>query len=232
MLTEEQRLELTRLPDNVRDWKIEKYYTLNDFDIANTLQQRKDYNRIGFALQLCYLRYPGWTLTKINDIPDTVIYYIANQINADAKDIENYGLREKTRLEHLQKLREIYGFRFFNDTDQSLLQEYLMPLAMENDHVLRLIKLSIERLREQKIILPGITTIEYIVSEVSQSAEDKIYQIINGYLTSKQKRQLDEFINSSNKAQTTTLAYLKEDPGQSSPKAFTCAWAQYKYEHC
>ncbi|MDR0230579.1 MAG: DUF4158 domain-containing protein [Dysgonamonadaceae bacterium] len=143
LLTEEQRLELTRLPDNVRDWKIEKYYTLNDFDIANTLQQRKDYNRIGFALQLCYLRYPGWTLTEISDIPDTIIYYIANQINADAKDIENYGIREKTRLEHLQKLREIYGFRFFNDTDKSLLQEYLIPLAMENDHVLRLIKLSI-----------------------------------------------------------------------------------------
>jgi hypothetical protein len=95
-----------------------------------------------------------------------------------------------------------------------------MPLAMENDHVLRLIKISIEKLRQQKIILPGITTIERIVSAVSRSAEDEIYEIINSYLTSKQKRQLEGFINSSNEAQTATLAYLKEDPGQSSPKAF------------
>jgi TnpA family transposase len=220
LLTEEQRLELTKIPDDIRDWRIAKYYTLNDFDIKAIQVQRKDYNRIGFALQLCCLRYPGWSLTNIDNIPEPVIHYVANQINANAKDIQQYGFREKTRLEHLQKLRDLYGFRFFNDTDKSLLQDYLMPFAMENDQVLRLIKLSIERLREQKIILPGVTSIEYMVSEVSQSAEDKIHEIITGYLTAKQKRQLDGLVNSADETQTTTLAYLKEDPGQSTPRAF------------
>jgi len=220
LLTEEQRLELTKIPDDIRDWKIAKYYTFNDFDIRIIHQQRKDYNRIGFALQLCCLRYPGWTLTDISDIPDAVICHVAKQINADVNDIQQYGLREKTRLKHLRNLREIYGFRFFGDTDDTLLQDYLMPFAMENDHILRLVKLSIERLREQKVILPGITRIENIVSAVSQAAEDKIYAIINGYLTAKQKRQLDGLIHSSNEAQTTQLAYLKEDQGQSTPKAF------------
>jgi TnpA family transposase len=220
LLTEEQRLELTKNPDDIRDWKTAKYYTLNDFDIQVIHQQRKDYNRIGFALQLCCLRYPGWTLTNISDIPETVIYHVAGQIGADVNDMQFYGLREKTRLEHLRKLREIYGFRFFGDRDDALLRGYLMPLAMENDHILRLFKLSIERLREQKIILPGITRIENIVSAVSQAAEDKIYRIINSHLTFKQKRQLDELINATDETQTTPLAYLKENPGQSSPKAF------------
>ena len=220
LLTEEQRLELTKIPDDIRCRKTAKYYTLNDFDIQLIHQQRKDHNRIGFALQLCCLRYPGWTLTNISDVPDAVLYHVAKQINVDVNDMQQYGLREKTRLEHLRKLREIYGFRFFSDMDDALLQDYLMPLAMENDHILRLVKLSIEKLREQKIILPGITRIENIVSMVSQAAEDKIYQIINDYLTAKQKRQLDGLINSSDEAQTTTLAYLKENQGQSSPKAF------------
>ena len=219
-MTEDQRKELTQIPPDMSDWEIAKHYTLSASDIEVIRQNRKDYNRIGFALQLCSLRYPGWMLTNIKEIPNTVTYYVANQINAKTNDIQRYGLHENTRLEHLRKLRDLYGFRFFSDADDLLLQDYLMPLAMENDHVLRLIKISIEKLREQKIILPGITTIEYIVSEVSQSAENKIYQIINGYLTSKQKRQLDGFINSSNEAQTTTLSYLKEDPGQSTPKAF------------
>ena len=220
LLTEEQRLELTKIPDDIMDWRTAKYYTLNDFDIQFIHQQRKDYNRIGFALQLCCLRYPGWSLTNINDIPDAIIHHVSKQINADVNDMQQYGLREKTRLEHLRKLREIYGFRFFNDTDDALLQDYLMPLAMESDHVLRLIKLSIERLREQKIILPGITRIERMVSMVSQAAEDKIYQIINDCLTAKQKRQLDALINSLDEAQITKLAYLKEDQGKSTPKAF------------
>ena len=220
LLTEEQRQELTKIPDNVKDWKIARYYTFNDFDLNVIHQQRKDYNRIGFALQLCCLRYPGWTLTNINDIPDAIIYHIANQIKVEVTNIKYYGLREKTRLEHLLKLREIYGFRFFDDTDQSLLQDYLIPLAMENDNIMRLIKLSIEKLREQKIILPGITKIERIVSEVSGTAEDKIYEIINGSISTKQKKQLDGLIHVENEEQTTILAYLKEEPGQSSPHTF------------
>jgi len=51
LLTEEQRLDLTKIPDDIRDWRTAKYYTLNDFDIQVIHQQRKDYNRIGFALR-------------------------------------------------------------------------------------------------------------------------------------------------------------------------------------
>jgi hypothetical protein len=47
LLTEEQRVELTKIPDDIRDWEIAKYYTLNDFDINTIPGQRKDYNRIG-----------------------------------------------------------------------------------------------------------------------------------------------------------------------------------------
>jgi TnpA family transposase len=107
LLTDEQRHELTKFPEDVKDWKIAKYYTLNDFDITVILEQRKDYNRIGFALQLCCLRYPGWTLTNINDIPEIIVHYVASQINADTRDLQAYGLLEKTRLEHLQKLLKI-----------------------------------------------------------------------------------------------------------------------------
>jgi TnpA family transposase len=220
LLTEEQRLELTKIPANIRDPKIVRHYILNDFDLSVIYQQRQDYNRIGFALQICCLRYPGWTLTNINDIPDSVISYVAGQINADAGNIQNYGLRDKTRLEHLRKIREISGFRFFEDTDHLLLEDFLLPCAMENDHVMRLVKLSIERLREQKIILPGITGIERIVSKVSQTAEDKIYGSINNHLTIKQKKRLEGLIKSTNENPTTVLAYLKEEPGQSSPQAF------------
>lgn len=219
-MTEAQRQEFTKIPDNINDWKFAKYYTLNDFDIFVINKQRRNYNRIGFALQLCCLRYPGWTLTNINGIPRTVISYVASQLNSDTGGLQFYGLWEKTRLEHLQKVRDIYGFRFFNEKDQHILKEYLMPRAMENDHTLRLIKISIEELREQKIILLGITTIERIVSEVSQRAETSIHDTINRSLTRKQKMQLEKLLDSADSASTTTLAYLREMPGQSSPGAF------------
>jgi len=91
---------------------------------------------------------------------------------------------------------------------------------MENDNVLSLMRITIEELKRQMVILPGITTIEKIVNEVSISADETVIHIINASLTDAQKRLLDELIESPSETTKTTLAYLKEDPGQSSPKAF------------
>jgi TnpA family transposase len=221
LLTEDQRKELTQIPPDMSDWEIAKHYTLSDYDIEIVYQNRRDYNRMGFALQLCCLRYPGWSITDAGDIPDSVLSYIANQLCVKSLDIfYQYGSRKATRKVHLQKIREIYGYRFFTDEDEKHLEDYLMPFAQENDNSLRLVKLALDRLRVQKIILPGITTIEKSVHKVSQTAENKIFEIVNNSLTALQKKQLDELIQSQNQSGITTLAYLKEAPGKSTPKAF------------
>jgi len=220
LLTEEQRLEFTQIPQNISEWEIAKYYTFTDNDIEIINRHRRDYNRLGFAVQLCCLRNPGWSLGNIGDIPESVLAYTAEQLQVNPKEFDQYAQRENTRLEHLQELREVYGFRTFADSDSNFLLKYLMPHAMENDNVLRLMRIAIEELKRQMVILPGITTIEKIVNEVSISADETVIHMINTSLTNAQKRLLDELIESPNETTKTTLAYLKEDPGQSSPKAF------------
>lgn len=220
VLTEDQRKEFIRIPTNISEWEIAKYYTFSEYDLAIINQRRRDHNKIGFSVQLCCLRYPGWSLTNIDEIPYSVLSYISTQINVDSREFTEYGKREMTKINHLQEIREIYGYKSFAEGDGLTLEEYLLLSAMENDNSIRLIKLAIGNLREQKIILPGITTIEKIVSKVGQVAEDKVYGIINKCITSKQERQLDELLESSDDLLTTTLAHLKEEPGQSSPGTF------------
>ena len=58
--------------------------------------------------------------------------YICCQPDKCKKDKQRYGLHENTRLEYLRKLRDLYSFRGFSDAGDLLLQDYLMPLAMEN----------------------------------------------------------------------------------------------------
>jgi TnpA family transposase len=220
ILTEEQRLEFTRIPQNISEWEIAKYYTLteNDIDIIN--RHRRDFNRLGFAVQLCCLRNLGWSLGNISDIPDSVLFYIAEQVRIHPKKFAYYAQRTNTRIEHLQELREEYGYRNYSDCDYNLLLKYLMPYALENDNTSILIRFAIEELKRQLVILPGITVIEKIVNEVGRTAEDSVINLINGSLSNLQKQRLDELIESPNETVITTLAYLKEDPGQSSPKAF------------
>lgn len=61
ILSATERESLLALPD-AKDELI-RLYTFNDADLSRIRQHRGAANRLGFAVQLCYMRYPGITLT-------------------------------------------------------------------------------------------------------------------------------------------------------------------------
>ncbi|MXG01956.1 DUF4158 domain-containing protein [Raoultella sp. Lac1] len=67
IFTERQRAALFDLPTD--ELSLLKFYTLGDDDLENIRQRRRPENRIGFALQLCALRYPGRALAPGEMIP-------------------------------------------------------------------------------------------------------------------------------------------------------------------
>lgn len=220
LLTEEQRLELMEIPHNISEYEIGKHYTFSPYDIDIINKHRREYNRLGFAVQLALLRYPGWPLSSIYNIPESVLSYIAEQIQVSPKQLELYAQRENTRLEHSQEIREVYGYRYYTEQDGQTLIDILLPYDLENDNVINLMKLAIGEIKKHKVILPGITTIERVVSEVIRKADDYIIQTIDSSISNEQKYKLDMIINAQNEDTKTKLGWLREDPGHSSPKSF------------
>lgn len=84
LLTPEQRLEFMSIPEQISEFDLGSYYTLSQHDIEIIKRRRRDHNKLGFALQLCVLRFPGWTLSDIHDIPVIVLDYISKQLKIDA----------------------------------------------------------------------------------------------------------------------------------------------------
>jgi hypothetical protein len=52
---------------------IERLYTLGLDDLAQVARRRRGANRIGYAVQLCYLRHPGRGLLTGENVPDTML---------------------------------------------------------------------------------------------------------------------------------------------------------------
>jgi hypothetical protein len=60
LLTDEQWTRLLAPPSDERE--IVRYWTLSSEDFDIIFRKRSDHSRLGFALLLCYLRYPGRVL--------------------------------------------------------------------------------------------------------------------------------------------------------------------------
>lgn len=96
LLTEDQRTEFVRIPDDMSESELETYYTFSQYDLEIIKRHRRDHNSLDFAVQLCVLRYPGWSLSDVGPIPDYIIKYIASQINVNPNSFSNFSINTTT----------------------------------------------------------------------------------------------------------------------------------------
>ena len=68
VVSDEQRAALLALPDD--ETLLVQHWTLSRDDLAIIVRRRRPHNRLGFAIQLCALRYPGRFLRPGELIPD------------------------------------------------------------------------------------------------------------------------------------------------------------------
>jgi TnpA family transposase len=86
VLTERQRLALFDLPTD--EASMLRHYTLADDDLEHINDRLRSENRIGFALQLFALRYPGRPLSSDEVIPEKVLRFLAAQLGLTGDDIK------------------------------------------------------------------------------------------------------------------------------------------------
>jgi TnpA family transposase len=96
-------------------------------------QRRRSQNRLGFAVQLAVLRFPGRTLTDLPSIPPRVLASIAHQVAVPVGAFARYGTRQSTIDEHLDELRSTFGYTNYRWRAARHLMRHLVPLAMESD---------------------------------------------------------------------------------------------------
>ncbi len=176
LLSETERASLLILPQSQDD--LIQRYSFTDADLALIRQRRGAANRLGFAVQMCLLRYPGYALASDTALPDPVLHWIAKQVRSDAEAWPEYAEREKTRNEHLHELRAYLGLSVFGLPDYRKLVHSLADLAVQTDKAMVLGAHSLETLRQKRIILPALTVIERACAEAVTRANRRIYRAL------------------------------------------------------
>ena len=210
ILSATERTDLLGLPKTQND--LIRFYTFTVSDLALIRQRRGDANRLGFAVQLCLLRYPGYGLTTDMMINLRLLQWIADQIKVNSTAWLNYAERDPTRREHLAELRLYLRLSSFKLSDFRHLLHLLTDLAMQTDKGLILATRVLEALRQNRIILPALTVIERVFSQAIVKANRQIYRMLYQPLSEHQKRQLDELLKIKTGANITWLIWLRQSP--------------------
>ena len=105
ILTQRQHHTLFGLPTD--EATLLKHFTLDDEDIEHVQKRRNPHNKLGFALQLCALRYPGRLLVANEIIPLEVTEFLAAQIGVQSHELEGYAETDVTRRRHIVNLQHL-----------------------------------------------------------------------------------------------------------------------------
>src|SRR5713101_9325841 len=95
LLTESQRLRFHAAASDERG--MVRHYTLSAEDLTLINRRRGGPNRLGFAVMLCYLRFPGRILQQGEQPPAALGAFVAEQLGLNAAHFGDYAERDQTR---------------------------------------------------------------------------------------------------------------------------------------
>lgn len=212
ILSAAERDSLLVMPDTREE--LIRRYTLSETDLAIIRQHRGSANRLGFAVQLCYMRYPAVMLGP-DDMPFLpLLHLVAEQLKIEPKEWDDYGQRDKTRREHLVELQTIFNFQAFTIAHYRPAVHGLDDLAWQTDKGIVLALELVESLRRKNVLLPSVNVIERICAEAITRANRRIYEALTDSLTVFHFRNLDKLFTRMTDSNLTWLAWLRLSPSK------------------
>jgi hypothetical protein len=137
-----------------------RHYTLSPEDLALINRRRGDPNRLGFALMLCYMHFPGRILQQDEQPPAALCAFVAEQLGVDVACFGDYAERDQTRREHVLEIQTALGLRPLTRALYRELAAWLLPTALATDHGPTLVTTLLEELRARRIVCPPLAAIE------------------------------------------------------------------------
>ncbi|RAM50960.1 MAG: hypothetical protein C6Y22_13975 [Hapalosiphonaceae cyanobacterium JJU2] len=220
LLSDIQRIQFTQIPVDISNRDIVRYYTFNIDDLKVINSRRRVHNRLGMAVQLCYLRFPGRVWELGEKVPHSILSYVAEQLSVKPKFFKNYAVRDTTRREHLAELQKVLGYDSMSMSHYKRLSKWLMKLAFNTDKGIALVEALIAEMRRNKIIIPAMSTVERLAWETRRRAQNQFYLSLTKHLTTIQKKELDGLLVINLEKNRTPLVWLRQPPGVANPKNF------------
>jgi hypothetical protein len=187
-LNKTQQAQLSSFPNTINYNDLITYFTLTDQDRQAVPLRSSAKNRLGFAIQLCALRFMGFFIKDMTGVPAVIIEFLKQQLNLnEVPDLGAYGQRPQTRTDHINTIEKHLGFRSADPVYEKRLQAWLVSRALEHDRPILLFQFTAEKMKQDKRTRFGLWKMEKLISNAREQAKQTIYESLKPYLMQDQK---------------------------------------------
>lgn len=211
LLNDEAWNAVMALPSEERD--LVRHCTLGAEDLDRLRDIRALHNRLGHALLLCAMRYPGRALGPGERPPTAMVVWVARQLGADADALSRWSNRAQTRREQIGAIMRAHGFMTFGPDEAAAMTRWLMPTAQVERRPQRLIDILLAELRRRRILLPQQRVIELVVHRARAAAARVTWRALAGDLPVAQGEALETLFGAApGQDGLSRLAWLRQFP--------------------
>ncbi len=191
---------------------IVRHYTFSPEDMALIRQRRRAANRLGFAVHLSYLRFPGRAPRPEETPPAEMLTFISAQIGCKLEEFAFYARRSETRWEHLGSLQTYLNARPFRREDRRAVVQAGIEEGAGSDRGEAIVSAMIAYLRERNIWLPASSELERLALAARAVARKRAYRGLAEGLSLETTAALDALLIVTDEKERTPFAWLREWP--------------------
>ncbi|MBN9386574.1 MAG: Tn3 family transposase [Chloroflexi bacterium] len=213
-----ERIRLSRFPTEITSEDLKSYFTLSSQDKEQVFRHNTETNWLGFSLQLGALRYLGFCPKEPWSAPKEIIEYLAAQLKVDSALLETYGRRKSTRSLHASEAQVYLGYHEATESDLKVLADWLMSRALEHNSLTFLLGLAAEKLKNDKIVRPGLSRLSRLVASVRDKSQAQTYQLLASHFTPQRMSFLDGLLKKDEELGYTRLEWFRREARVVSPR--------------
>ena len=213
-LSEDQRTRYGHYAGELTAEQLARCFHLNDADRELIAIRRGDHNRLGFALQLCTVRFLSTFLEDLQSIPADVVNKVARQLAIDNPSCHAQYCAGEQRWEHAAEIRIRYGYQDFSAGPvQFRLNRWLYALCWTGtDRPSVLFDRATGWLVSRKVLLPGVSVLERFVSRLRGRVEERLWHLLVSRLTPQSNARLEALLRAVPGERKSQLERLRTGP--------------------
>jgi len=195
-----------------------RHCTLGRAELDLIQAKRTLHNRLGLAIQLCFLRHLGRAILADETPPASMVTFVAQQIGVDPGALAEYGRRDTNRREHAVEAQRHLGLHAPVHKDRRAALTEALAAATASDKGMPIAEAIVAAFRERKSVVPAIDTLDRIGRAARVVARRRMEAALLDGFTSERLATLDGLLAVDPAIRQTRFAWLRALPEVPSEK--------------